>query len=386
MRCSCYESRELSPPRSFIERFPEEWGPVLAEWREPRYRAVQIFHWIHKRALFDPEQMSDLPKSLREALRSKGLAAPTAIVDMQSSEDGTRKLLLKMEDGRGVESVLIPPESLTEAEPYTPIDDEDSKDISASKSRRVTQCVSSQIGCAMGCHFCASGKFGLIRQMTAAEIVSQVLVAQRLLQEDERIGNIVFMGVGEPLHNFDALARALLLLSHAEGQAISLRRMTVSTCGLVPGIDRLAEQFGGQVQLAVSLHSADEKTRSKLMPVNRKYPIKEVVSAMRRYPTDLHQRITVEYVMIRGVNDSEHDARRLAELLRGLRVKVNLIPMNSIGETVYNASSKATVGAFANLLRRAGIVAFVRRRRGDDIAAACGQLALMSAEQSVVSV
>jgi len=181
----------------------------------------------------------------------------------------------------------------------------------------------------------------------------------------------------------DALTRALLLLSHPEGQAISLRRMTVSTCGLVPGIDRLAKQFGGQVQLAVSLHSSDDETRSKLMPVNRKYPIEEVVSAMRRYPTEGQQRITVEYVMIQGVNDSERDARRLSRLLRGMRVKVNLIPMNLISETVYKASSGAAVDVFYNLLRHEGVMAFVRRRRGDDIAAACGQLALSAQGQAV---
>jgi 23S rRNA (adenine2503-C2)-methyltransferase len=221
--------------------------------------------------------------------------------------------------------------------------------------------------------------------MTAAEMVSQVLAAQHVLDDDARIGNVVFMGIGEPLHNFDALARALLLLSHPEGQGISLRRMTVSTCGLIPGIDRLAEQFGGQVQLAVSLHSADERIRSKLMPVNRKYPIKEVLRAIRRYPTEVHGRVTVEYVLIQGVNDSQRDARRLSESLRGMRVKVNLIPMNSIGETVYNASSEATVDAFAGVLRRSGIMVFLRRRKGGDIAAACGQLAL-NAERSAVSV
>lgn len=376
MQCSRHESRKLSPPRSLIERFPEEWSSILAEWHEPNYRAVQIFHWIHKRAVLDPGQMSNLPTSLREELRNQGMVAPVAIVDVKSSEDATRKLLLEMQDGRRVESVLIPPVSLSYGAFSESIDLEDSNDIAESKSRRLTQCVSSQVGCAMRCCFCASGKFGLIRQMTASEIVSQVLVAQSVLEENERIGNVVFMGIGEPLHNLDALARAIMLLSHREGQAIPFRRMTVSTCGLVPGIDRLAKQFGGQVQLAVSLHSAKGETRSKLMPVNRKYPIDEVIQAMRRYPCKGHDRITVEYVMIQGVNDAEHDARSLARLLRGMRVKVNLIPMNSIGETVYNPSSEATVDAFCALLRRAGIAAFVRRRRGDDIAAACGQLAL----------
>jgi len=299
-----------------------------------------------------------------------------AIVDVWASEDGTRKLLLEMQDAHRVESVLIPPLSLSDGEFFEPIDVDSSNDVTTSNTSRVTQCVSCQVGCAMGCRFCASGKFGLIRQMTASEIVSQVLAAQSVLEENQRIGNVVFMGIGEPLHNLDALERAILLLNHPEGQAIPLRRMTVSTCGLVPGIDRLARQFDGQVQLAVSLHSADEQTRSKLMPVNRKHPIKEVVNAMRRYPTRPHERITVEYVLIQGVNDSERDARRLAQLLRGMRVKVNLIPMNSIGETVYNASPQAAVDAFYSFLRRAGVMAFVRRRRGDDVAAACGQLAL----------
>lgn len=385
MQCSCYETLDLSPPRSLVERFPEEWGPILAEWREPKYRGVQLFHWIHKRALFDPEQMSDLPKSLREGLRGKGLAAPVTIVEIRSSSDGVRKLLLEMEDGHRVETVLIPPTPISDAERFAPYDDEDPNAAESRRVRRVTQCLSSQVGCAMGCRFCASGKFGLIRQMTASEIVSQVLAAQGVLDGDERIGNVVFMGIGEPLHNYDALARSLLLLSHPEGQAISLRRMTVSTCGLVPGIDRLAETFKGRVQLAVSLHAASERVRSNLMPVNRKYPIEDVVGAMRRYPTDIHEHVTVEYVMIQGVNDSDRDAHRLAKLLRGLRAKVNLIPMNSTGETIYKASSEATVEVFVNLLRRAGVLAFVRRRRGDDIAAACGQLAL-STEPLRVSV
>jgi 23S rRNA (adenine2503-C2)-methyltransferase len=368
--------QDLPGQKSLIELFPSEWEPVLQDLCEPTYRGVQIFHWIHKRGVFDPEQMTDLPKEFREQLSIRGLAAPLTIVETKVSSDATQKLLLEMRDGRRVESVLIPNSTLSNADLFAPSDMRELFDLSSDSSCRVTQCVSSQVGCAMGCRFCASGKVGLLRQMNADEIVSQVLVGRSALKDDDRLSGIVFMGIGEPLHNYKALARAISLLSHPEGQGISLRRMTVSTCGLVPEIERLAIDFGGQVQLAVSLHAADDETRSKIMPINRKYPIGDVVNAIRRYPTTIHDRITVEYVLIRGINDSERDALRLVDLLRNARVKVNLIPMNTIPGTSFFPSPEETVEAFYHALRRAGIMVFVRRRRGDDIAAACGQLAL----------
>ncbi|MBN1656352.1 MAG: 23S rRNA (adenine(2503)-C(2))-methyltransferase RlmN [Deltaproteobacteria bacterium] len=376
MQCSVQWPQKLSEPQSLSERFPDEWEPLLAELQEPRYRSVQIFRWIHKRGLFNSAEMTDLPLSLREELLKRGLSAPTAIVGRRISSDKTRKLLLEMNDRRRVETVLIPHTSSPQSELFS-LSQEDELDGNDSRdSRRVTQCLSCQVGCAMGCRFCASGKVGLIRQMTAAEIVSQISAAQGELKETERISAIVLMGIGEPLHNYGAISRALLLLSHPDGQAMSLRRMTVSTCGLVPEIDRLAKDFGGEVQLAVSIHSADDAVRSDLMPINRKYPVREVVEAMRRYPTGTHERITVEYTLIRRINDSENDARRLVKLLRGVPVKVNLIPMNPIECTQLEAPPEAAVDAFYNHLRGAGMMVFLRRPRGDDIAAACGQLAL----------
>jgi 23S rRNA (adenine2503-C2)-methyltransferase len=239
-----------------------------------------------------------------------------------------------------------------------------------------TQCVSSQVGCAMGCAFCASGIAGLKRNLSAAEIVAQVLLGREQLVGQSRLAGVVLMGMGEPLHNYDAVARSLVLLSHPEGIAISLRRVTLSTSGLVDGIDRLARDFGGQVGLAVSIHAANDETRSQIMPINKRHPLGELLPALRRYAAIGRRSLTIEYTLIAGVNDSLRDARELSRLLRGLHAKVNLIPMNPIDGTTLSAPSPETVDAFQRALDAGGLEVFVRRRRGDDIAAACGQLAL----------
>jgi 23S rRNA (adenine2503-C2)-methyltransferase len=228
----------------------------------------------------------------------------------------------------------------------------------------------------MGCVFCASGQRGLLRGLGAAEIVSQVLISRRYLDPNEYLRNLVFMGMGEPLHHYEETARALRLLTHPNGIAMGTRKITVSTVGLVPGIRRLGEDFGGKIGLAVSLHAPDDATRDRIVPMNRRYPLAELMAALRRYPLPRRRRITIEYTLIDGVNDSDRHAKSLVRLLEGLPVKVNLIPMNSIEASKLKAPSNTRVEAFREIVARAGLSAFLRTRRGDDVSAACGQLAL----------
>jgi 23S rRNA (adenine2503-C2)-methyltransferase len=368
----------LSPPLGPLERLPEEWAQAMLALGEPKYRGLQVFRWIHQRGVLDPEQMSDLPKSLRDKLTAEGLSQPLTIVDEQLAEDTTRKLLLRLHDQRDIEAVLIPQRVQTEADVGAPDEDEDdgADEPRTAADALFTQCISTQVGCAMGCVFCASGQAGLKRNLSAGEIVAQVLVGRRQLGAHERLRNIVLMGMGEPLANYDAVARALVLITHPDGLNLSRRRVTLSTSGLVPQIDRLGVEFGGQVQLAVSLHQVDDVRRSALMPINKKYPLAELLAALRRYPLPKRRRITIEYTLVAGQNDSPEDALKLVKLLRGLRVKVNLIPMNPIDASALGPSTWATVDRFQELLIQNGVGTFVRRRKGADIAAACGQLAL----------
>lgn len=347
-------SEPLIAPSHPIARLPEEWEERVAAWGEPAYRGRQVFDWIHRQGVLDPGDMTNLPQSLRRRLEDEGVGWPMQVVSAHESSDRTKKLLVAMPDGEKVETVLIPQ-----------IDD----------PRVVTQCISSQVGCAMGCVFCASGVAGLKRQMTDAEIVAQVLVGRRQLAPDQRIRNVVFMGMGEPLHNYEAVARALVLLTHPAGIDLSKRRVTVSTSGLVRQIDRLGRDFEGQVQLAISLHAVRDDDRSRIMPVNRKHGLRELTEALRRYPLSKRQRITIEYTLIEGVNDSIRDAVEMVELLRGIPVKVNLIPMNPISASDLRAPSGGHVTRFQEELTRRGLSVFIRKTRGDDVAAACGQLA-----------
>ncbi|AKF06711.1 23S rRNA (adenine(2503)-C(2))-methyltransferase RlmN [Sandaracinus amylolyticus] len=372
---------ELAPPAHPLERLPEEWAAVLESWGEPKYRGLQVFRWLHQRGVFDAEQMTDLPKSLRRKLADESLVPPLSIAQAHESEDGTRKLLVSLPDARTVETVLIPMKSTQPGDGYTPEDD--SEDVEPT-SAWVTQCISSQVGCAMACTFCASGIAGFKRHLSAAEIVGQVLAGRDQLEASgERVRNVVFMGMGEPLHNYAAVARALTLLCHPDGLGLSKRRVTVSTSGLVPEIDRLGTEFGGQVQLAISLHATSDERRSEVMPINKKYPLAELLAALKRYPLPKRRRITIEYTLIEGVNASTGDAKALAKLLRGIPVKVNLIPMNAVDDNPLRAPSWETVDAFQETLRGQGVPNFVRRRKGDDIAAACGQLALRGEKKKV---
>lgn len=345
-----------------------EWQSFLTERGHKPFRARQIYRWIHARGIFDPALMTDLSLDLRRDLGELGLGEPGEVAAVHEAADGTRKILLNLRDGARLECVLIP---------MTPggADDDDEAEPLGQRAR-VTLCVSTQFGCAMGCTFCASGQAGLIRGLKASEILAQVYVARRYLKENEDLRNLVFMGMGEPLHHYEETKRALDILTDPEGASISPRRITVSTVGLIPGIRRLGEDYSGKIGLALSLHAADDETRSRIMPMNKRYPIGPLMQALREYPLPQRRRITIEYTLIQGVNDGLDHAERLAKVLRGVPVKVNLIPMNTIERSELAGTEAEGVGRFRDRLQARGLSCFVRTRRGDEVSAACGQLAL----------
>jgi 23S rRNA (adenine2503-C2)-methyltransferase len=384
---------------------PEEWTEVVRPLGGRAFHGRQIFRWIHARGVLDPERMTDLPSPLRGKLAALGIAGTIDVASERRAADDTRKLLVRFRDGATVETVLIPmapgsrgalPSPLAEreaddaaasseddADAAAAVDDDDDAAPEADGPVRVTQCISTQVGCAMGCVFCASGVAGLKRHLGADEIVAQVAIGRSRLGPHERLRNVVFMGMGEPLHNYAATALSLRLLTHPEGIALSARRITVSTSGLVPEIARLGADFAGNIGLAVSLHAADDETRGRLMPINKKYPLAVLMEALRAYPLPRRRRITIEYTLVAGRNDAPGEAKRLSSLLRGLPVKVNLIPMNPIEASSLGPPDLAGVLLFQRVLCDAGYSCFIRRRRGDDVSAACGQLALLGAKPKV---
>jgi len=368
----------VSDPIRPVARFPEEWVAALAELGEPKYRAVQVFRWIHRRGELDPAKMTDLSLGLRERLAAAGLGAPLTVETVHRAADGTRKLVLGMQGGGRIECVLIPMTPLAEedADAAAGDDDDEAPPDAPLEKTRVTLCVSTQFGCAMGCTFCASGRAGLGRGLNADEIVAQVLIARRHLDPNEELTNLVFMGMGEPLHHYDETARALRLITHPEGTGMSPRRITVSTVGLIPGLKKLGADFGGKVGLAVSLHAPDDATRDRIVPMNKRYPLAELIQALKSYPLPRRRRITIEYTLIDGVNDSDAHADRLVRVLAGLPVKVNLIPMNPVAGSGLETSPVERVRAFQARVAGYGVSCFVRARRGDEVSAACGQLAL----------
>jgi 23S rRNA (adenine2503-C2)-methyltransferase len=360
-----------------LARLPDEWEEVLASWGEKRFRATQVFSWLHGRGVFSPEEMTDLSKSLRQKLSDDGVIEPGVVDYVHRSQDGTKKLLLQLDRRAKVECVLIPMTKGVEQDVASCVDDDEEEEAPSSlPQRRITLCISTQFGCAMGCVFCASGQSGLFRGLGAAEVVYQVIKSRKYLSEGEILRNLVFMGMGEPLHHYDETARALRLLTHPKGLGMSPRRITVSTVGLIPGIKRLGEDFQGKVGLAVSLHAPDDATRDRIMPMNKRYPVGALIEALKNYPLPPRRRITIEYILIGGINDSVEHADRLAQLLRPLRVKLNLIPMNSIDDSELKSPEPSSVLAFREAMARNGYSCFVRTKRGDDVSAACGQLAL----------
>jgi 23S rRNA (adenine2503-C2)-methyltransferase len=366
--------------RQAVAWLPEEWRECMQQWGEPPFRAQQIFQWVHRHGVLDVEQMTNLSRPLRAKLREHGLVNPLSEESVRRSTDGTRKLLLRLTDGLAIECVLIPRENLERDSLEEEEDDDDLEALAAEErgEKPVTLCISTQVGCAMGCVFCASGQAGLKRGLGAHEVVSQFILARRHLDEGERIKNIVFMGMGEPLHHYAETAQSIRLLTHPEGIGLSPRRITVSTVGLINGIQKLGQDFAGKIGLAISLHAPDGPTRSRIVPMNESQPLADLIEALRRYPLPKRRRITIEYTLIHGVNDGVEHARRLVQTLRGLPVKVNLIPMNPIAASSLRAPQPEAVEAFRRELGLLRVSCSVRQTRGDDVDAACGQLALGS--------
>jgi 23S rRNA (adenine2503-C2)-methyltransferase len=326
-----------------------------------RMRSSQLWRWIHHYGLTDFDRMTDVAKETRAQLADRFVIARPEIADRQVSRDGTRKWLIRFAPGIEAETVYIP-------------------DV----GRAGALCVSSQVGCTLNCTFCHTGTQKLVRNLTAAEITAQVQVARDDLgewpspKEDRRLSNVVFMGMGEPLYNLDNVARAMDVISDNEGIALSRRRITVSTSGVVPELKRLGDAT--QAMLAISLHATNDDLRNELVPLNRKYPIAQLMDAIRSYPgLSNARRVTFEYVMLKGVNDSPADAKALVQLVKGVPAKINLIPFNPWPGSPYECSSWSTIERFAAIVNRAGYASPIRTPRGRDILAACGQLRSRSA-------
>jgi 23S rRNA (adenine2503-C2)-methyltransferase len=322
---------------------------ALVERGHQRFRARQIFGWIYRRGVTDLGAMSDLPLDLRATLSSEFTLATPTIVARERSTDGTEKFLLRLADGRQIETVFIPD---------TPA---------------MTFCVSTQVGCAMACAFCLTGKMGLVRNLTAGEIVGQVRLLAEALALRNKAFNIVLMGMGEPLHNYDETMKALRILADEHGFALPPRRVTLSTVGLLPALERLARE-PVMPNLAISLHAPTDLQRGRLVPINTKYGVADIIEACKRFPLKRRSRITFEYVLLAGVNDSPGDARALATLLAGVKSKVNLIPLNEAPGIAFERPSDAAIDRFARILSERGLTVSVRKSRGRDIRAACGQL------------
>jgi len=314
-----------------------------------RFRARQIYRWIFRHGVTNVEAMSDLPRDLRATLAAEFTITTPQVVSHERSTDGTEKFLLRLADGQQIESVFIPD---------TP---------------SMTFCISTQVGCAMACAFCLTGKMGLVRNLTAGEIAGQVRVLVDALGMRAKRFNIVLMGMGEPLHNYDETMRALRILNDEHGMALPPRRVTLSTVGLLPGLERLAHE-PLMPNLAISLHAPTDDVRGELVPLNKKYGVREIIEACERFPLARRRRITFEYVLLAGVNDSPGAARQLAKLLSGVKSKVNLIPLNAAPGIPFERPSDAAIDGFARILSEQHLVVSVRKSRGRDIRAACGQL------------
>ena len=322
---------------------------------EKKFRATQVMKWIHQLGVVDFQEMNNLSKDLRNQLVETSCIQNLHVSQDQISKDGTRKWLLRLHDGNHIEAVYIPEDD------------------------RGTLCVSSQVGCALDCSFCSTGRQGFNRNLSTAEIISQVWLAAHLLEEEKKPGrkitNVVMMGMGEPLLNFDNVVSAVRIMMDDFAYGLSKRRVTVSTAGVVPAMDRLGDIL--DMRLAVSLHATNDKLRNELVPVNKKYPLKELTAACRRFieKQNTRSRITFEYVLLDGINDRPEHARELIKLLKGIPTLMNLIPFNPFAGSGYRTSSKKAVLRFSEILHKAGMTTVVRKTRGEDIDAACGQLA-----------
>jgi 23S rRNA (adenine2503-C2)-methyltransferase len=380
----------------------EELGVLVERMGEKPFRARQLFRWIHHKGAASLDDMTDLPRAFRERLARETRLTTLAVDTVQRSSDGTRKYRLRTEDGKFIEAVYMPEEPGPDA--FDPEADEE--DEPGRKRVRRTLCVSTQVGCAMGCGFCMTATMGLVRNLTPGEIADQVYRVNADLRDEsgpeERalpatgrsrraeapidpqrpLTNLVYMGMGEPLHNYVSVKRSLDLLLHPEGANFSHRHVTVSTSGLVPNIQRLGEET--RVKLAVSLNATTDEQRAKLMPVDKKWNIAALIDACRKFPMKYGRRITFEYVLLKGVNDTDEDARRLADLLAGLPAKVNLIPYNENPGLGFGDPGVERVQAFRRILEGRGFAAMVRKNRGRDISAACGQLAVAGQKEAPI--
>lgn len=341
-------------PVNLLDLDAERLAGFFAEIGEKPFRARQVMRWIHQFGQSAFEDMSDLSKDLRAKLVAGAMVQAPSVMSDSTATDGTRKWLLSVGAANGIETVFIP------------------------ETGRGTLCVSSQVGCALECAFCSTGRQGFNRNLSVAEIIGQLWWASRALGATPRservISNVVMMGMGEPLANFDNVVSAMRIMLDDYGYGLSRRRVTLSTSGMVPAMDRLAAQL--PVALAVSLHAPDDELRDRLVPINRKYPLRELMAACKRYikvaPRDF---VTFEYVMLHGVNDSVEQARQLVALVKGVSCKFNLIPFNAFPDSGFERSSLERIGAFRDVLMQAGLVTTTRKTRGDDIDGACGQLA-----------
>lgn len=336
----------------------DEMTGLLKELGQPAFRAKQIFGWVHQKQIGQIGQMHNLGKQLLALLEERCEITTFTLERRQVSKDGTEKYLFRLQDGNYIECVLMRYRG----------------DLS---KQRNTLCISSQVGCAMGCTFCATGQGGFVRNLSTGEILSQVYEVNRILQEEGDtlpVGNVVFMGMGEPLHNLDAVLKTIHLLNDPQGQQIGIRRMTLSTCGIVPKMQELAEQKL-DIVLAVSLHAPNDELRSGVMPVNRTYPLQQLMDACRGYQQITRNRISFEYALISGFNDGPQHVQQLKNLLRGMDCHMNIIPVNPVANTAqFTRPDKKQVASFVKALQQAGIHASVREEKGVDIDGACGQL------------
>ncbi len=337
--------RDLVSLKDFTPADLELW---VQKGGQPAFRARQLLKWMYSQNIEEFQAMTDLSKEFRAWLAQHARIPCVITEKVLTDDDGTRKLLFNLQDGERIESVLI------------------------DEGGRLTLCVSSQVGCAFGCSFCLTGQDGFRRNLSAGEIVDQICAARRELSPDERLTNLVFMGMGEPLANLQQVTKALEIITADQGLNFSTRKITLSTVGLVPEMLRLSQLV--PIKLAVSLHAADNDTRSRIMPVNRRYPLEELLKACRHLEVPRRQRITFEYLLLDGVNDSAEAARKLAKLLRGLRAKINIIPFNEYPGAGFQRPSSTRIAEFQEILQERHFTATVRQSRGAGIMAACGQL------------
>jgi 23S rRNA (adenine2503-C2)-methyltransferase len=335
---------------NLLELTPDEIVKLVESLGQPAYRGRQVATWVYGKGEADFGRMSDLPRELRERLADVAVVSPPEVAACHVSRDGSTKLGLRLVDGRLIQSVVMPDRN------------------------RLTLCISTQVGCGFGCAFCLTGTMGLVRNLTAGEIAGQVWAARTTLAPGARLTHVVFMGMGEPLANYAATVKALRILVAPLGFGFSPRRITVSTVGLVRGLERLARE-DLKVNLAISLHAATDEVRSELMPVNRGWGLDDLLATCRRFPLPVRQRMTFEYTLLDRVNDSAEDAERLVRRLRGLRAKVNLIPFNEWPGATFRRPPPERILAFQRRLLDAGLTATIRWSKGEDVGAACGQLA-----------